>query len=114
MAGLIRSAADQEMQRCFRDAERTLRRAADVCVRVAQDNRKAGKDAAESRRALATRREIEQILGRLSAIGHIAPLGGNDPDLIPEAERNRQYREVQAKKREARQPHKVNSNGTEK
>lgn len=113
MAGLVRSAADQEMRRCLRDAERALRRAADVCAQVVRDNHKADKERAASKHAMNTQRDIEQILGRIAAIGHIAPLGG-EPDLISEAERNRTYREAQAKKRAARHPLKVTTDyGTE-
>lgn len=113
MAGLVRSAADQEMRRCLRDAERALRRAADVCMQVARDNQKADKERSASRQVLNTQRDIEQILGRIAAIGHIAPMGG-EPDLVSEADRNRLAREAQAKKRDARHPLKVTTDyGTE-
>lgn len=113
MAGLVRSAADQEMRRCLRDAERALRRAADVCGRVVMDNKKAERERSVSRQALSTQREIDQILGRIASIGHIAPLGG-EPDLTPEAERNRLNREAQAKKRAAKHPLKARTDyGTE-
>lgn len=113
MAGLVRSAADQEMRRCLRDAERALRRAADLCGRVVQANHKAEKERSVSRQALHTQRDLEQILGRIAAIGHIAPLGG-EPDLTPEAERNRLNREAPAKKRAAKHPLKARTDyGTE-
>ena len=112
MAGLVRSAADQEMRRCLRDAERALRRAADVCGRVVVDNKKAEKERSASRQALNTQREIEQILGRLAAIGRIAPLGG-EPDMSPD-ERNRLDREAHAKKQAKKRLLKVITNyGTE-
>lgn len=96
MAGLVRSDADQEMRRCLRDAERALRRAVEVCGRVVQDNKRAEKERSVSKQALTTQRDIEHILGRLAAIGRIAPLGG-EKDLTHD-ERNRLDREDQAKK----------------
>ena len=92
------------MRRCLRDAERALRRAADVCNRLVQSNRRANKERAESRRAMDAQRELNSILGRVLAIGHLAgmPLDVNDPDMIPEAERNRMAREKRAQERNAR------------
>jgi hypothetical protein len=83
-----------------------LRRAADVCEQVVRDNQKQSKERAASKHAMHTRKDIEQILGRIAAIGHIAPLGG-EPDLTSETERDRLYREAQAKKQDARHPLKV-------
>ncbi len=112
MAGLVRSAADQEMRRSLRDAERALRHAADICGRMIQGNRKEGKDRSDSRRALDTQVKLERILGQVMTIGHITPLSFDDNDLISEADRNRLAREKRTKERAATQVHEA-VDGTE-
>jgi len=100
MAGLARSAADQEVQRSLRDADRALRRAADVCRRVISEGKNAGKERFEFRRVINTQKDIEYILGRIAGLGRIDPLG-QDLNVVSETERDRMLQEDYKKKREA-------------
>ena len=92
--------ADQELKRCFREAEKALRRAADICVRSGHDSRRFEAGHEDARRAKEIQGNIDQFLGRLSTLGHIGVAGKlEDPDSIPESERIRLFR---AQREEAR------------
>lgn len=92
MPGLARTAADAEFVGHVRDAERALRRAADVCRRVVQDNRRQGNERSDARRASDAQKEIEGLLGRLADLGHLAHLAVT-PEPAP-AEKSRPAKKV--------------------
>jgi len=53
--------------------------------------------------ALRTRREVTALYRGLQEVGKARPMS-SDPDLIPESERNRQFRERIAERRVERKP----------
>ena len=102
---LSRSQADHEIKSCLRDAERSLRRAADICDAEIRTNRKDGKDKSESHRAMHVQRDLEALINKTSLVGRISPLKLGDsekPKEVTEGERNRIRREEFRKRHEER------------
>lgn len=104
----MRSVADQEIRKYLRDAERSIRHAADLCNKVISENQKEDKGRSESRRAIDVKRQLENILGHLMSIGHITPLlSRDDPDMFSEKTHSR----IAAEKRAEKSKKEINGEG---
>ena len=93
--------AEIEMRKHLRDAEKSLRHAADICSKMASEWRRNGSESSGLRRAKDTQGIIDQCLGRIASIRPVVPLNERVGSEYSDSDRLKAFRASREAKRTA-------------